>query len=334
MNMISVSTPSRLHFGLLRLHETAELSYGGLGLMIDRPRVELDAAAAPDWDVTGPAAARAAEFAQRALAKLEPSRRPAALRIRIRSSAPSHRGLGGGTQLGLAVAASVRLLAGLPLGTAAELAAAVGRGARSAVGSHGFLHGGLIWERGRPDDSPLSPLTERAPLPAAWRVVLVAMPGGEGLSGDDERRAFDQLPQVPAGVSRRLEELAENAALPAVRGGDLATFGEAVHEYGRIAGECFGAVQGGPYASRRVAELVEALRACGGLGVGQSSWGPTVFAFTPDEGSAATLVKSLRKSWRGPAFEATIAAADNRGAVIECRRQGTREPQPARQSRP
>ena len=32
---------------------------------------------------------------------------------------------------------------------AAELAAAVGRGARSGVGSHGFVSGGLIFERGR-----------------------------------------------------------------------------------------------------------------------------------------------------------------------------------------
>jgi beta-ribofuranosylaminobenzene 5'-phosphate synthase len=334
MNTISVSTPSRLHFGLLRLHETAELSYGGLGLMIDRPRVELDVTAAPEWDVTGPAVDRATEFGKRALAKLGASRRPEALRICIRSNVPAHRGLGGGTQLGLAIAASVRQLAGLPLGTAVELAAAVGRGARSAVGSHGFLHGGLIWERGRPDDSPLSPLTDHAPLPAVWRVVLVGLPDGEGLSGDDERRAFSQLPNVPAGVSSRLEALAEGGALPAARTGDLAAFGEAVHEYGRIAGECFGAVQGGPYATPLVAELVEALRACGGVGVGQSSWGPTVFAFTPDKGSAAALVTNLRKSWRGPAFEATIAAADNRGAIIECRPECSHAPLPAHHSRP
>jgi beta-RFAP synthase len=330
MITVTVSTPSRLHFGLLRLHDTAELSYGGLGLMIDRPRVELDVAAAPQWEVTGPAAARAAEFAQLALAKLDASRRPAALRIRIRSIVPSHRGLGGGTQLGLAIAASVRKLAGLPLGTAAELASAVGRGARSAVGSHGFLHGGLIWERGRPEGSLLSPLSDRATLPAEWRIVLVAPLAGEGLSGDDERRAFALLPAVPPPISQRLEALAEEGALPAARAADLKAFGGAVHEYGRIAGECFGAIQGGPYASPRVGELVEALSACGGHGVGQSSWGPTVFAFTPDESSARALVKNLRKRWRGPAFEATISAADNRGAIIECRHECTCDPSPVR----
>jgi beta-RFAP synthase len=334
MMTVSVSTPSRLHFGLLRLHETAELSYGGLGLMIDRPRVQLDVAAAPEWDVTGPAAERAAEFARLALATLEGSRRPTALRIRVRSIMPSHRGLGSGTQLGLAVAAGARKLAGLPLGSAAELASSVGRGARSAVGAHGFLHGGLIWERGRPGDSPLSPLTDRALLPPVWRVVLIATLSGEGLSGDNERSAFAQLPAVPPSVSCRLESLAEEGALPAARASDLAAFGEAVHEYGRLAGECFRAVQGGPYASPLVAELVEALRAGGGLGVGQSSWGPTVFAFTPDEGSAAELVKKLRNCWRGPAFEAVIAAADNRGAIIECRQECPGKLPTAPQSRP
>lgn len=329
MTTVSVSTPSRLHFGLLRLHETAELSYGGLGLMIDRPRVALDATVAQEWDVTGPTSDRAFEFARIVLAKVDALRRPAALRIRVRSIVPSHRGLGSGTQLGLATAASVRKLAGLPLGTAAELAVAAARGVRSAVGAHGFLHGGLIWERGRTGEAPLSLLTDRAALPAEWRVVLVAPPAGEGLSGDDERCAFAQLPAVPASVSRRLETLAEQGALPAARAGDLKAFGEAVHDYGRLAGECFDVVQGGPYASPLVAELVEALRACGGMGVGQSSWGPTVFAFTPNEDSAAALVKHLRKRWRGPAFEAVIAAADNRGAVIACRQECPCEPRSA-----
>jgi beta-RFAP synthase len=318
MTVVSVSTPSRLHFGLLRVHEAPRGSFGGLGLMIDRPRVELELEAAADWDVSGPSADRALEFARRAMANLDEALRPTALRIKIHTAVPPHRGLGGGTQLALAIAAGVRRIAGLPAGTAAELAASVGRGARSAVGTHGFLHGGLIWERGRPGGELLSPLSDRVALPPEWRIVLIAPTCGEGLSGADEAGAFAQLPPVPVAVTFRLERLAEDAILPAARAGDFANFSEAVYEYGRTAGECFAPIQGGPYASDEIARTIDALRGLGVTGVGQSSWGPTVFAYTADTDAAESLAARWGAQWSG---EISIAAADNRGAVIEAGRQ-------------
>ena len=317
MTHVVVSTPSRLHFGLLRLHEAPGRSYGGLGMMIDRPRVELQLAAAPEWSVNGPGAKRAAAFAKRALNSLDLPVKPSALHIEIRSIVPQHRGLGGGTQLALAIAAGLRELVGLPPGSATELAAAVGRGARSAVGSHGFVHGGLIWERGRTSKSPLSDLTERVALPSEWRIVLVTPPRGRGLSGTAERRAFNSLPPVPAVVTQQLELLAEQRILPAATAADVDAFGEAIHEYGRIAGDCFAAVQGGPYASPETAACVDALRSMGVRGVGQSSWGPTVFAITPSMAAAANVAKSLSESESWSKYAIDIASADNTGAQLK-----------------
>jgi beta-ribofuranosylaminobenzene 5'-phosphate synthase len=318
MTTVHVTTPSRLHFGLLRLHATANRGYGGLGLMITQPRVELRVAASAAWDATGPGAQRATNFAKQALNCVEAADRPKALQLHVVNNIPEHRGLGGGTQLALAVAAAARELVGSPAGTAAELAAMVGRGQRSAVGSHGFAHGGLIWERGQTSAGAetLAELTTRVAAPEAWRIVLVAPPRGRGLSGLSEHAAFDRLPQVPADVTSRLESLAEQQILPAAGAADLQKFGEAVYEYGRLSGECFASVQGGPYASADIAACVSAIRVCGICGVGQSSWGPTVYAITSNDAAANELVATLRQDPRWRDYEIAITAPDNRGAVI------------------
>jgi beta-ribofuranosylaminobenzene 5'-phosphate synthase len=184
--IIHVSTPSRLHFGLLRLHESSDLSFGGFGMMIDRPRVELTIAPAHDWSVSGIATNREISFAQKVVQSLSPPEPIRALAIHVESVVPQHRGLGGGTQLALAIAAGVRELFELSPATADELADSVGRGLRSAIGTHGFLRGGLIWERGRAPGERLAPLTARVALPAAWRVVLIAPSRAVGLHGPPE----------------------------------------------------------------------------------------------------------------------------------------------------
>ena len=52
----------------------------------------------------------------------------------------------------------------------------------------------------------------------------------------------------------------------------------AIGEIQRRVGDYFAPAQGGRYASPAVAAVVARLRARGVRGVGQSSWGPTVFA--------------------------------------------------------
>ena len=82
--------------------------------------------------------------------------------------------------------------------------------------------------------------------------------------------------------------------LPALMERDLDTFGEALHDFNARAGEVFAPVQGGTYAGRRVEEIVTFFRRRGVRGVGQSSWGPAVFAILGDEERAADLAQRLR----------------------------------------
>jgi beta-ribofuranosylaminobenzene 5'-phosphate synthase len=321
---VTISTPSRLHFGLLRFEQAEGPSFGGLGMMLAEPRCTVRMSASHEWRASGPDAHRAIASAKRALESITVAagQRPAgatletphALKIEILESIPAHHGLGSGTQLALAVAAGVRSVCDLPEASAEELAAMVGRGRRSAVGCHGFLRGGLLYELGSYPNEPLGRLAKRVEVPAAWRVLLVTASQSAGLSGEHELNAFSQLPPVPESTTARLEQLAATAILPAAEQSNVESFGEALFEYGRLAGECFASVQGGPYASAEIAACVETLRRLGAHGVGQSSWGPTVFAIVEDQARAEQLVAQMRTIPTRRDHVMQITSADNHGA--------------------
>jgi len=293
-------------------------------MMIAEPRTIVRLAPSAEWQASGPDAQRAIAHARQAMAHIEvaavqrpagaPRDFPQAFRIEVQESIPPHLGLGSGTQLALAVAAGVSILYDLPPAAAAELAAMVGRGRRSAIGCHGFLSGGLLYELGSYPDEPLGRLANRVEVPGPWRVVLITASSTAGLSGEHELGAFSRLPPVPAATTQRLEQLAEAAILPAVEQGDARAFGDALFEYGQLAGECFASVQGGPYASAEIAACVGTLRGLGVRGVGQSSWGPTVFAIAANQAHAEEIVARMRatSAWRTHSMR--ITQPDNHGA--------------------
>ncbi|MBX9582559.1 MAG: hypothetical protein K2X87_19815 [Gemmataceae bacterium] len=301
--MTRVTAPSRLHFGLFHVPggegDPAARSFGGVGLMIDRPGVVVSARPAGSWQFEGQLASRAQVFAHRLMAGADHPPRP--LSVLVERCPEEHTGLGVGTQLGLAVGKAVAVETGGPDPTAAEIAGRVGRGERSAVGVHGFDRGGLVVEPGKLPGEAVSPLVMRVGLPDEWRVAVLVPTGAERWHGSREQRAFaaaERLPR-PDGLTDALCRIALLGMLPAAVAGDLAAFGEAVHEFNRRAGEPFAAEQGGAYAGPEVAGLVEAVRVLGVKGVGQSSWGPAVFAVVGSADEAAWLVGKLRPLARG-----------------------------------
>ncbi|MBA2227854.1 MAG: hypothetical protein WHU94_14440 [Thermogemmata sp.] len=293
--MIQVIAPSRLHFGLFQVPqgegETLPAEgrlYGGVGLMIDRPAVVVTwRADGMGRRVEGVHAERVQQFAARFEASLAVSqRRPYALLVE--RCPAQHIGLGVGTQLGLATAKALATAAGYGHWSAVTLAARIGRGERSAVGIHGFDHGGLIVEAGKRAGELVSPLWHHVRLPASWRVLLILLPQGQSWHGSQERRAFAC---ACGGAAARLRRLAIEGLVPAAQSGDLHAFGEAVYDFNRLAGEPFRLCQGGIYASPWIESWVARLRQAGLRGVGQSSWGPTVFAIVGDEETARHYVR-------------------------------------------
>jgi beta-RFAP synthase len=269
--------------------------------MIDSPGLVVTVKQADSWQFEGPLASRAQEFAIRYELGLPESERRAH-QVLVERCPAEHTGLGVGTQLALAVAKALSVASGHHDIPAAELAVRVRRGERSAIGTHGFDHGGLLVESGKRSGEDLSPVAAHVTLPSSWRVVLLTPPAKTHWHGEQERGAFAT---ASGGNAARLRELAESAILPSAKAGEVMAFGEAVHEFNRLAGEPFVAAQGGPYASPVIAELIADVRKAGVRGVGQSSWGPTVFAIVGDSDTAMGL--QLRFGRRVPTTVARVS---------------------------
>lgn len=284
-------------------------------MMLDSPGVQVRFEEAPCFEVRGPYAARTEQFARRWAEFYRLGVMPACA-IEVVHAAPEHTGLGLGTQLALSVAAGLHAWNSEPLPPAEQLARSVQRGLRSAIGVYGFLEGGLIVERGRLADEPLSPLDCRVDLPDEWRVVICWPPDEAGLSGAAETEAFAKLPPVPTETTAQLVHLLREQILPAALRGDFAAFSESIYQYGYMAGMCYRAIQGGPFCSPRVAKLVHYLREAGVAGIGQSSWGPAVFALQPDAHAAKQLRDRLRGDAAWSDLEVCIARIANSGAHI------------------
>jgi beta-RFAP synthase len=197
--------------------------------------------------------------------------------------------------------------------SAAELARRVQRGARSALGVHGFAHGGFLVEGGKLAGAELSPLVARMAFPAAWRVVLVVPRRRTGLHGAGEQAAFAGL-ACPEATTDALCRLVLLGMLPALAERDLTLFGEALFDFNARAGEVFATAQGGIYASRAVEELIGFIRRQGVPGVGQTSWGPSVFAVA-DEERALHLAGRLRAV--ADYADIQVSRACNHGAIVE-----------------
>ena len=312
---LAVETGSRLHFGLIDPAGSSGRLYAGAGVMVENPGIRLEAELAEGGDrvtADGPIAARVEDFLNRFR---KSTGCDAFFNIEISSCPADHLGLGTGTQLGMAIASACSNLLGLDGGIEA-IAGRTGRGRRSAIGVHGFDRGGFLIDDGKTDERGLSALRTRIELPQAWRFLLVITPGHRGLSGQKEADCFKHLGAVPSQTVDRLEDLLKNVLVPAAEEDDWPAFSRALHEFGLLAGVPFQEAQGGPFSTLLAGEVAQHLRQAGIEGVGQSSWGPTLYALLPNQQEAETAVAELRSRFGLGEQEVQLTQPRNRGAAV------------------
>jgi beta-RFAP synthase len=310
MDCVTVAVPARLHLGFLDLNGGLGRKFGSIGLALDRPVTRLALRPARRMTASGPDAERALHY----LAQLgEALRLAGSFALEIEEAIPTHSGLGSGTQLALAVAAALRRLNRLPLDVRGD-AALLDRGARSGIGIGLFTTGGVVVDGGRSADGPPPPVVAQLPFPEEWRILLLFDEDAKGVHGRQEIEAFSALPPFPAEIAAQLCRLVLMQALPALAERDIGRFGAAIATMQELLGDYFAPAQGGRYTSDRVAGAAEVLKRNGAHGCGQSSWGPTGFAFAASEVEARRLGDALM---RQTGFKAAIARGGNRGATIE-----------------
>ena len=317
--MIEVRTPCRLHFGLLALDPDQERQFGGTGLMIKAPDIAVALRPESTFCATGPRCDQAVIFARRfAQSALDAGITPpiAGAAIRVTRCPRAHAGLGTGTQLAMAVGQAMAACFCPDEIGASRIAAMVGRGARSAIGAHGFASGGFIVEGGKRCADDLSPCLMRIAFPEAWHLVLIMPRALEGISGKREFAAFDRIGPIARSETAELCRQVLLGLAPALHEADFQGFSETLYELQQRVGRCFASVQGGVYADPQLEAIVNFIRQRGVRGVGQSSWGPTLYALCQDPEGAEALADVLRTHFTLDASEVTVTAPDNQGRQV------------------
>jgi beta-RFAP synthase len=242
--------------------------------------------------------------------------------INVLQTVPAHAGLGSGTQLALAVAGGIRRLHNLPL-EIEEDALRLGRGGRSGIGIGLFRHGGLVVDGGRGANSRVAPIISHLPFPEHWRILIILDRQRGGVHGDNEASAFATLAPMPEVDAAHICHLVLMKALPGLAEQDMGHFGAAIKELQTRLGNYFAQVQGeGGFTSPAVAGVLKALDAAGAHGIGQSSWGPTGFAFASSAEEAERLAKLARAHPVAKGLDIRVCSGLNRGAEIVTRMQG------------
>lgn len=288
MSRVTVHTGARLHLGLL----DTVAPFGGLGVMVDQPQTIISVEPHNDF-FAGPSVTRRATAIAQRCKQFTGQAEALQVSVRASESAPAHCGFGSGTQASLAIAEGICKLIGAAIDHETLAREIADRGKRSAVGVHGYFQGGLIYETSDGANGGLNCVRERIELPSEWRVVLVRSRGLSATFGEDERQQFLKLPRPNEATRNSLRRNIEAEILPAARQADFESFAVAVERYNHDSGLMFAPVQGGPYNGTAVAQAVQLLKSLGACSVGQTSWGPCVFAWLPSDEVARSLVERI-----------------------------------------
>lgn len=312
--VLSITAPSRIHFGLFGGKNPDGNSFGGLGAMVQQPGMELTIAPNDKRVFTGPQANRLEQFTNY---WLEFTRVEIVdeFQLELAMAPPSHIGLGTGTQLGLCVATLLFQYHYGQSPSVDRLAASTRRGGRSSVGTYGFLHGGLIVDRGKAADQDLATMDLHLKYPENWRFVLIQTDSDPGMSGLPENDLFGLATEKMVEKRNSLIKLVKDEVVPAILKEDFNAFSHSIYEFGKLSGSYFSQVQGGPFNGKRITQIIERARAEGIPGVGQSSWGPTIYALAESQ-TQAEQIREWLVQHLNPRESVTISKPSNLGARL------------------
>lgn len=313
---VELSTPSRLHFGLIDLRGDQGRLYGSAGVSIEKPRLTILAEESGETRISGKRSIRAHEIITQMLEKHSID---AGVHLEIREDIPEHQGFGSGTQLSLAIGTAINQIFDLGL-SYEEVVLELGRGKRSGIGTHGFLHGGFIVDGGHSIDAheTVPPLVHRSEVPDDWMFIVCVPEINTGISGANESAAFKKLEPPPSSLVADVSRLVLMRMIPSIIERDIQTFGDTMTKLDTMFGEYWATMQGGIYSHPRIEECVNQLLTLGAYGAGQSSWGPALYALAEGNDQANLLASEMDEFLNTDPNRGTvyITRADNDGAQM------------------
>lgn len=324
---VRISTPSRLHFGLIDLNGELGRIDGGAGVAISRPRNVLSACSSDAFRVRGADPELIAGIARRICDRL--GKPLPHLEISVEEQIHNHAGFGSKTQISLALAYLICQEYGITYASIEELARLVGRGGTSGIGVRAFDRGGFILDcghsfgTGKEKDSclpssaskaKLSPQVLRCDVPEEWRFVLVTPLNYEGSHGASEVDVFQSHFPVPAAEVDRICRIVLMQMVPGILEKDIGTFGSALNSIQTLGFKNVEIQLKAPL----VPNMLAIMNTNGSFGSGMSSFGPTVFGLADSDRRAEQIQKAVCDylSDMDIENESWIAAPNNTGVMI------------------
>ena len=324
MESLVISTPARLHFGLIDMNGKIGRIDGGVGLALDSPHTLIEAKKANDIRVE---CKDEPEMIDRIVEALEAVRERYGLGgvdLNVKERPLPHVGLGSATQALVGAACAFCKLYGCDR-SVPELAKLVGRGGTSGIGVESTRAGGFIvdgghhFRRGEHSKSGYMPSSasegiQPPPILARYDFpdwdILVVVPLGEGASGLREVTLFKVVCPLPLEQVQRMCHILMMQMMPAVLEKDLEMFCVAIEDFQQLGFKVFEFRA----QTQLLHDCLQFLRDNNARGAGMSSWGPALHAFGEDLSELQQKAKAWLATHGGG--EAILTKANNHGMQV------------------
>ncbi len=329
---IRITAPSRIHLSLIDENGYTGRVDGGIGLMLDRPNVVLEASnSTNEFQIECHKYYRESievinEKASRIFKAFNISNKN--FHFNLKRYYPSHVGLGSKTQLSLAIATAIIKLKEIDV-PLAELTKLVKRGGTSGIGWRGFETGGFIIDGGhdfgigkeKETFLPSSASTTanpaltlvRYPIPENWRFILVIPNIKKGAYGDEEISIFQKYAPILKEEVTEVSHQILMKMIPGILKNNLECFGEGLQ---RIQNIGFKKVEIS-LQNQIVKNLIKFFEEKNIKAYGMSSFGPSVVAITESDEEVNALLKDTQIFINKVGGHIYICKPNNCGAKIE-----------------
>jgi beta-ribofuranosylaminobenzene 5'-phosphate synthase len=325
---VRITTPSRLHFGLIDFNGNLGRIDGGSGVAISSPRNVLSIKNANKFRVNSLDSANIEKIARGICDRL--GKPLPDIEVTVEEEIPSHAGFGSKTQMSLALAYVICKEYDLPYNGVEGLARLVSRGGTSGIGVRAFDKGGFILDcghsfgEGKEKDSCLpssaskakpAPQVLRCEIPEDWRFILVMPLDDEGSHGQSEVDIFQSSFPMDEAEIGRVSRIVLMQMVPGILEKDIETFGSAINKLQKIGFKSIEVKLKSPL----VPGMLGAMNQAGSYGSGMSSFGPTVYGLTNNNKKAHEIQKAVSEYLDGLSIKhkCWIAEPNNHGMWVK-----------------
>ncbi len=307
---IQIITPARLHFGFLELSNSCSYKFGGIGLSINKFHTKIIVKKNTRMKFNGKISNKASFFLTKFCKrkKIKPG-----FSLNIEKSSPQHIGLGSGTQLALSIGTAISFLNNIN-SNIENIAKTLNRGLRSNIGLINFKRGGFLIDLKIKNRFYTN--IDKVFFPEEWKIILIK-DKNQGLHGKSELDAFKKLKSLKKN-NINLTDLVLLKIYPSLIENNFDKFSKAITKLQNEMSIRFKSFQGGRFSSSSVSKVLNFLKKRNIKGYGQTSWGPSGFAFFPNIKKAKQMrIKLVKRFSSCKNLEFIICSCKNSGSDIQ-----------------